>query len=238
MHAEFESMEDYWQKKIKEERSFYDDQLRVSESLFKDLEIKMKDTENLLLDKESIKPCCDKNSLYIINEQQYLEDQVNEWQEEINELKLHVEQLKASHKDEIVDLKERFEKEIGVLTETRRQKSCNDEMQKIVCNQCGSLLSEKTQQLEESDVEQEENRLTRCSSVAYRVSISYLAYVDTKPYLPGYSVRYPHPAILATVRDRVCVTTRPRICSDQPSQAGQEVPAGALHPHTQQGGIC
>ena len=174
MHTEFESMEDYWQKKIEEERSFYDEQLRVNESLFKELEIKMKETEKLLLDKESSNPCCDKGGLYVIDEQQYLEDQVNEWQKEINELKLHVEQLEEFHKYEIEELKGGFEKKICYLTKTRTQETCDQKMLMNITPQGGTLLSEKTHQLEASDVKQEENKITRFSFVAYRVNMSYL----------------------------------------------------------------
>ena len=174
MQTEFESMEDYWQKKIEEERSFHDEQLRVNESLFKELEIKMKETEKLLLDKESSNPCCDKGSLYIIDEQQYLEDQVNELQKEINELNLHVEQLEEFHKYEIEELKGRFEKKISYLTKPKTQETFDQKMVMNICPQCRSLLSEKTHQLEASDVKQEEIKITRFSFVAYRVSISYL----------------------------------------------------------------
>ena len=45
MQTEFESMEDYWQKKIDEERVFYEEQLKVSESQFKELELSMNEHE-------------------------------------------------------------------------------------------------------------------------------------------------------------------------------------------------
>jgi len=48
MQSEFESMEDYWQGKICDERSFYEEQVKVNESQFKDLEIRMKEYEDLL----------------------------------------------------------------------------------------------------------------------------------------------------------------------------------------------
>ena len=37
MQSEFESMEDYWQGKMGEERSFYEDQVRVNEASSKSL---------------------------------------------------------------------------------------------------------------------------------------------------------------------------------------------------------
>jgi DNA repair exonuclease SbcCD ATPase subunit len=48
MRTEFESMEDYWQKKLEEERVFYGEQLRRNEEQFKELEAKMRDYEALL----------------------------------------------------------------------------------------------------------------------------------------------------------------------------------------------
>merc|ERR1712168_1285246 len=41
MKTEFDSMEDYWQKKIDDERLFYEEQLRISEDQFKELEVRM-----------------------------------------------------------------------------------------------------------------------------------------------------------------------------------------------------
>ena len=41
MQSEFESMEDYWQGKMSEERAFYEDQVKVNESQFKELEMRM-----------------------------------------------------------------------------------------------------------------------------------------------------------------------------------------------------
>ena len=57
MQKEFESMEDYWQKKLEEERSFYEAQLKMSDSIFKDLERKMKETEILIDIKETSQIC-------------------------------------------------------------------------------------------------------------------------------------------------------------------------------------
>ena len=49
MQSEFESMEDYWQGKMSEERTFYEDQVKVNESQFKELEMRMKEYEDLLV---------------------------------------------------------------------------------------------------------------------------------------------------------------------------------------------
>ena len=87
MQTEFESMEDYWQKKIDEEREFYEEQIKVSESQFKELELRMKEYEDLLKTSQSTN---DKDLLPSIDEQRSLEDEVNKWEEEINQLKLQI----------------------------------------------------------------------------------------------------------------------------------------------------
>ena len=164
MQQEFESMEDYWQKKIEEERSLYESQLKMSESRFKDLETKMKDTEILLEIEESSKPCFDKSSLYIIDEQQYLEDQVNEWQEEINELKLHIEHLKESHEDQIVELS-------SLLSSTYSGDAMKDCVDKLFAKdqQDNSLLCDEGTQVPHIE-EEEVKQLPMSSFVAYKVS--------------------------------------------------------------------
>jgi hypothetical protein len=48
MRTEFESMEDYWQKKLEDERCFYEEQLRRNEDQFRDLEARMREYEVLL----------------------------------------------------------------------------------------------------------------------------------------------------------------------------------------------
>ena len=50
IREEFESMEDYWQKKLDDERSFYEEQLKISERQFKDLENRMKEYDEVLLE--------------------------------------------------------------------------------------------------------------------------------------------------------------------------------------------
>ena len=46
---EFESMEDYWGKKLNDERAFYEEQLKMSETQFKDLEERLKDYDDVLM---------------------------------------------------------------------------------------------------------------------------------------------------------------------------------------------
>ena len=110
MQSEFESMEDYWQKKIDDERVFYEEQITVSESQFKEIELRMKEYQELLKSSQSTN---DKGrlTLYAIDEQRSLEDEVNEWEEEISQLKLCIDQMEADHEKEILIMKREIEKE-------------------------------------------------------------------------------------------------------------------------------
>ena len=75
MRSEFESMEDYWQKKMKEERELYESQLQMNEKQFKDLEVKMKEYEDLLMTIEP-KQQIEADRLSTIDEKRGLEEQV------------------------------------------------------------------------------------------------------------------------------------------------------------------
>ena len=76
MGSEFESMEEYWEKKISEERKFYEKQLKSNETQFKDLEMKMKEYEEVLMTAES-KPQNEPDRLSTIDEKRSLEEEVN-----------------------------------------------------------------------------------------------------------------------------------------------------------------
>ena len=76
MGSEFESMEEYWEKKMSEERKFYEEQLKSSEKQFNDLELKMKEYEELLMSVDS-KPQVDPDRLSTIDEKRSLEEEVN-----------------------------------------------------------------------------------------------------------------------------------------------------------------
>ena len=65
-------MENYWQNKIEEERNFYDQQLRSSESTFTELEERIQDYEELLA-AESEKNTNNPDQLYTIEEDEHLE---------------------------------------------------------------------------------------------------------------------------------------------------------------------
>ena len=103
-------MEDYWQKKIDEEREFYEEQLKVSESQFKELELRMEEYEEILNSCQSTNDK-DRLTLHAIDEQRSLEEEVNEWEEEISQLKLQIEEMQAIHKKEILIMKKEMEKE-------------------------------------------------------------------------------------------------------------------------------
>ena len=78
MSSEFESMEDYWQKKMDEERKFYEKQLKSNEKQFEELDVKMKDYEDLLM---AVEPkqneLSEPDRLSTIDEKRCMEEEVN-----------------------------------------------------------------------------------------------------------------------------------------------------------------
>jgi hypothetical protein len=145
MQTEFESMEDYWQKKMDEERIFYEEQLKVSENQFKELEVRMTEYEELLTNTEASKPE-DSDRLYAIDEQRSLEESVNEWEEEISKLKLQIEEIEMNHEEEVLALKG----EIIVLTQNKLHQRNLDTFNNTSCRRCldFSSLKEKRRNLE------------------------------------------------------------------------------------------
>ena len=121
MQSEFESMEDYWQGKICDERSFYEEQVKVNESQFKDLEIRMKEYEDLLT-LESAKSGDAVRQLHTIEEDRNLEEKVTEWEEEISHLHNTLEQREVAHEDEISAMREKLSK----LESTKQQCKCGE----------------------------------------------------------------------------------------------------------------
>merc|ERR1712013_395215 len=104
MGSEFESMEEYWQKKMNEERELYERQIKMNEIQFKDLEVKMKEYEDLLMTMEP-KQQIEADRLSTIDEKRSLEEQVNIWEEEISQLKIEISRLKKDHREEVKKLK-------------------------------------------------------------------------------------------------------------------------------------
>merc|ERR1719220_337610 len=106
MQGEFESMEDYWQRKLEEERVFYEEQLRSSERQFSELESRMREYEELVVDnrnnmgknQEEVEPesLSEEDKLSTIEEMGSLEVQVTEWEEEIACLRQQLEDQERS----------------------------------------------------------------------------------------------------------------------------------------------
>ena len=151
MQTEFESMEDYWQKNIDKERAFYEEQLTVSESQFKELELRMKEYEELLKSSKSTNDK-DRLKLYAIDEQRSLEDEVNEWEEEINQLKLQIEEMKVDHEEEILNMEKDIEKERLSTQHNRNIGGFELIPHEYDLKKCGkhTSLSEKRKNLESS----------------------------------------------------------------------------------------
>ena len=75
MKEEFESMEDYWQNKLDDERKFYEEQLKTNENQFKELENRMKEYDEVLITLDDNKQE-DNDTLSTIDESSSLECQV------------------------------------------------------------------------------------------------------------------------------------------------------------------
>eukprot|EP00095_Tigriopus_kingsejongensis_P001448 maker-scaffold207_size258870-snap-gene-1.14 protein:Tk01448 transcript:maker-scaffold207_size258870-snap-gene-1.14-mRNA-1 annotation:"hypothetical protein KGM_04185" len=159
MRNEFENMEDYWQGKLDEERVFYENQLKTSDINFKDLEMRMKEYEELLLTSESVSNP-ESEKLSTIAETVSLEGQVTDMETEIYELKEQVAELTKEKEDnvqllddqwqekllkeqETFDLeREKLEKRIGDLAHKLKEVSL--ELERV--NQAKELLSSKYNQ--------------------------------------------------------------------------------------------
>ena len=86
MRHEFEEMENYWQKKIEEERTFYDKQIKLEEGHFRDLELKILEyDERFSMDRTK--------TLFTIQEEERLEDEVTVLEGEMEELKDKIREL-------------------------------------------------------------------------------------------------------------------------------------------------
>ena len=92
MRHEFEEMENYWQKKIEDERSFYDQQIKLEEGHFRDLELKIFEYDERF-SKDQPK------NLFTIQEDECLEDEVAILEGELEELKDHMKKLTEENKN-------------------------------------------------------------------------------------------------------------------------------------------
>ena len=78
MSSEFESMEEYWQKKMDRERTFHEEQVKSNEKQFKELDMKMKDYEELLMAAEPEQnEVSESDRLSTIDEKRSMEEEVN-----------------------------------------------------------------------------------------------------------------------------------------------------------------
>ena len=115
MKEEFESMEDYWQNKLVDERKFYEEQLKTNDNQFKELENRMKEYDEELISLENDK-------LSTIDETSSLEYQVlkilsslllkkiilqvQEWEEEIALLRAQLDKKDQDQKNQILYLED------------------------------------------------------------------------------------------------------------------------------------
>ena len=79
MKEEFESMEDYWQNKLEDERKFYEEQLKTNENQFRELENRMKEYDEVLITHLDDNKQDDNDKLSTIDETSSLEYQVNSY---------------------------------------------------------------------------------------------------------------------------------------------------------------
>ena len=78
MSSEFESLEDYWQEKMDEERKFYERQLKSNEIQFEELDVKMKEYGDLLMTVEPKEnEVSEPDRLSTIDEKRSMEEEVN-----------------------------------------------------------------------------------------------------------------------------------------------------------------
>jgi len=137
--------------KLNEERRVHDDQLRSNEKQFTELDMRMKEYEELLLavekgdtDNEKYSnPDLDKLSM--IEERREEEEQVNVWEQEISELRKHIIEIEKKHQIELLSIKERFFRELsehkrktGYINQTvnpyfPKTKSSDKYSMKIIC---------------------------------------------------------------------------------------------------------
>ena len=122
MRHEFEEMENYWQKKIEDERSFYDQQIKLEEGHFRDLELKILEYERFSIDQPK--------NLYTIQEGECLEDEVAILEGELEELRDHMKKLTQENRKlrtQIMVKKQKFIAE-HIISDNRETQSLPCEM--------------------------------------------------------------------------------------------------------------
>jgi len=177
MESEFESLENYWQQKLDAERVYYEELRKQNDIHCEEMKLRIKECEELLNKTESdtTEPF---GKLQTIDEQRLLEESVNDWEEEITQLKIKLETVKMDHEDEISILKQEVHKIVNNF----------DENKDIKCSWCKNMLSlkQKRKTLENSwlaavDAERESS-LQQSKKVSFSSSSlpPYLSILDEK----------------------------------------------------------
>ena len=86
MRHEFEEMENYWQKKMEDERNFYDTQIKLEAKQFKDLELKIQEYDERFSNDKG-------KGLFTIQEDEVLENEVTFLEGELEDLRDHMNEL-------------------------------------------------------------------------------------------------------------------------------------------------
>ena len=123
MRHEFEEMENYWQKKIEDERSFYDKQIKLEEGHFRDLELRILEYDERFSTDQP-------KNLFTIEEDECLEDEVAILEGELEELRDHMKKLTEENKKlrtQIMVKKQKFIAE-HIISDNRETQSLPCEM--------------------------------------------------------------------------------------------------------------
>lgn len=123
MSKEYENCEDYWQSKVNDERVLFDEEQRISDEKFAELLQKMVELEEQFSNQN------EKNGrLTPIEEKCHLEQQYEELENEMEDLKVHAGRLLDEKDKEVNDLKEKIVKlkEISCVTPQRAQSPGNE----------------------------------------------------------------------------------------------------------------
>merc|ERR1711892_1027549 len=107
MKEEFESMEDYWQNKLVDERKFYEEQVKTNDNQFKELENRMKEYDEELISLDMNKKD-ETDKLSTIDETSSLEYQVQEWEEEIVQLRAKLTKKDQEYKNQLLCLEDKW----------------------------------------------------------------------------------------------------------------------------------
>merc|ERR1711915_827436 len=107
MKREFEAMEEYWDSKLQEERSFYAEQLILNEEQLTELETRIQDYQNIIsLRSKRVE------LLPTIEEKSVLEQKVTQWEAEIEELNARIFAMEEHHTLQIRELEAEYERKL------------------------------------------------------------------------------------------------------------------------------